>query len=823
MDETRVPGPADVVPPAAAPAAPRWYRQQGPRALIAAAAAWYLGTVLVFGALWHRCGVSGCPDVARLRAWQPGKASRLLDRHGRAFGELRPVEGATVPLRRIPPHARDAFLAVEDQRFYDHGAVDWPRAAGAAMANVRAGGFGQGFSTVTMQLARNVFPDRLPARQRTLGRKLLEIRVAYEIEDRFEKDAILELYLSHIYFGNGARGIDAASRHYFNVTPDRLSVAQAALLAALPKSPTLYDPRRHPDRARERRDLVIALMEEQGRITPEAAKTARAAPLGVVRRRGPAGQDPGLAPYFVEGVRRQLEDQLGERLYEETLRITTTLDLDLQKAAEQELQRQLKNVESGALGRFRAPRYDPATLPTDNGTPYLQGAVVALDVRTGDVTAWVGGRDFRHSRFDRVKSSRRQTGSAFKPFVYAAALAKGHLLTERLVDQPIAVPLDRRRVWEPKNYDGEYDGEVTMRDALVRSKNVPTVRLAQEVGLDDVAEAARRTGIRSEIDVTPAMPLGTVALSPLELATAYGAFAGLGEAAVPRLVLKVESERGVELFTAGEPQLASLMDPGVAYLVTNVLEDALARGTGTAVRAAGFAGPAAGKTGTTNDATDTWFVGYTPATVAAVWIGFDEPRPIMAAASGGRLAAPVWARMMRRATEGRPAPAQWRAPASVVQAWVDPATGTPLAEECRSDYDEAYRELFLRATMPEPGCPDHGRSIWARIRDWLPSDDDDAMPDPWPEDVSGRSEAPPPPEYEEAERGRRRREREARRRAEEWAERMEEIREEMEDRRREARKAEEERRKEWEKEQKRRRKERERRQREREREREREE
>jgi penicillin-binding protein 1A len=808
MDETAVPVPPPAAPPAAAaPAAVPWYRLQGPRALIAAVVAWYLATVLVFGALWYRCGVSGCPDVARLRAYQPGKASRLLDRRGRPFGELRPVDGATVPLRRIPPHVRDAFLAVEDQRFYEHGAVDYRRVGGAALANLRGMGFGQGFSTITMQLARNVFPERIPARQRTLGRKVLEIRVAHEIEDRFEKDEILELYLSHIYFGNGARGIDAASRHYFAVGADKLTLPQAALLAALPKSPTQYDPRRHPDRARERRDLVIALMARQGRIEADEAAAAKAAGLGVVRRRGPAGAEPGLAPYFVEEVRRQLEDQLGERLYEETLRITTTLDLDLQKAAEQELQRQLKAVEAGGLGRFRGPRYDPATPPTDNGTPYLQGAIVALDVASGDVTAWVGGRDFRHSRFDRAKSSRRQTGSAFKPFVYAAALAKGHVLTERLEDQPIAVALDNRRVWEPKNYDGQYDGEVTMREALVRSKNVPTVRLAQEVGLEDVADAARRTGIRSEIDVTPALPLGTVALSPLELVTAYGAFAGLGEAAVPRFVLRVESEGGQELFAAGPPERARLLDAGVAYLVTSVLEDALARGTGTAVRAAGFGGPAAGKTGTTNDATDTWFVGYTPETVAAVWIGFDDPKPIMGAATGGRLAAPVWGRMMRRATTGRPVPAHWPSPANVVQAWVDAATGTPLLPECREDYDEAYRELFLRGTVPEAGCPDHGGSLLARIFDWL-GGEDERVYDPWPEDVGRGSEPPPPPEYEEAERWRRRREREARRRMEEWAERMEDLREEREERREEARKAEERRREQWEKEQKRRRKER---------------
>src|SRR5260221_3382191 len=332
-----------------------------------------LAIVLAAGGLfWGRCGWAGCPNVDRLRSYQPGKASRLLDRHGRVFADLRPVEGATVPLRLIPKHVRDAFLAVEDQRFYSHGGVDWRRVAGAALAYLRRGGVDHGFSTATMQLARYVFHDRIRARERTLTRKILEVRVAYEIEDRFDKDEILELYLSHIYFGNGARGVEAAARHYFGTSASRLTLSQAALLAGLIRGPSRYDPRRYPDRARERRDLVLTLMERQGRVA--AATATRSMPLGVVRRRATAAGDAGLAPYFTEEVRRQLEDRLGERLYDETLSVTTTLDAGLQRVAEEELQRQLRAVETGALGRFTGPRYALAATPTDNGTHYLQGA-----------------------------------------------------------------------------------------------------------------------------------------------------------------------------------------------------------------------------------------------------------------------------------------------------------------------------------------------------------------------------------------------------------------------------------------------------------------
>ena len=775
----------------------RLWRDQRP--LVIGSAASLAVVLALIGLFWGRCGLAGCPNVDRLRAYQPGKASRLLDRHGRVFADLRPVDGATVPLRLIPRHVRDAFLAVEDQRFYAHGGVDWRRVVGAALANVRSGGIEQGFSTVTMQLARNVFPDRIRARERTLPRKLLEVRVAFEIEDRFDKDEILELYLSHIYFGNGARGVEAAARHYFGTSASRLTLSQAALLAGLIRGPSRYDPRRFPDRARERRDLVLTLMEQQGRVPAATAAAARTMPLGVVRRRAAATADSGLAPYFAEEVRRQLEDRLGERLYDETLTVTTTLDAGLQRAAESELERQLRAVETGALGSFRGPRYSkpvpPAASAADAGTPYLQGAVVSLEVGSGDVLAWVGGRDFHQSRFDRVKSSRRQAGSAFKPFVYAAALRHGHYLSERLSDEPIQVRLGGNRVWEPQNFDQEYDGEVTMRDALARSKNIPTVRLASAVGLAEVAKAAREAGIRSDIDETPAMPLGTVAVSPLELATAYAAFAGLGEVASPRLLLRIAAEDGTEIWSAPAPHPEHVMDDGVAFLITNVLQEAIERGTGTAVRTSGFEATAAGKTGTTNDGTDTWFVGYTPRLVAAVWMGFDEPRPIMGLATGGRLAAPVWGRMMVRAPEVLTTTATWATPATVVQAWIDPQSGRPLTDGCRPYDGEALRELFLKAALPQSICPDQGEVTLADASPGQSDEDEARDGEPWPEDMGSRSHPAPPPEYEEAET---------------WRRAREQAREDADRAWREARKEYERQLKEWRKEEKRRRRARER-------------
>jgi penicillin-binding protein 1A len=319
--------------------------------------------------------------------------------------------------------------------------------AGALLANVRARDIEEGSSTITMQLARNVFPDRIEAQRKTIGRKLLEARVARKIENRFDTDEILELYLNYIYFGGGARGIDAATRLYFDKAPADLTLAEAALLAALPKAPTTYDPRRHPERARERRDLVLDLMAEQERVETADAEAAREEDLDVSERSTPPRSEIPFAPYFVEAVRAQLEERFGDAIYTEPLQIRTTLDRTAQKAAEEELERQLGRIERGNWGRFTGARYSAADEVPREVTEYLQGAIIVLAADTGDALAWVGGRDFLHSRFDRVVDARRQVGSAFKPFVFATALAQGYPLSERLVDRPLELPLDRRRTW----------------------------------------------------------------------------------------------------------------------------------------------------------------------------------------------------------------------------------------------------------------------------------------------------------------------------------------------------------------------------------------
>ena len=718
--------PADAVPPDSLDAAPaladarastpsgRWPERWGRVRRIAKSRTLWIGlagTLTVGAVMWHRCGFQGCPSVARLASYQPGGASVVLDRRGRVIGDLAPVQRRMIPLSKLPAHVPAAFIAVEDRRFFAHNGVDWRRVIGAALANVRAGRAVQGSSTITMQLARNVFPDRIRASERTFRRKLLEARVAREIERRFSKDEILEMYLNHIYFGAGAYGIEAASRQYFGKSASALSLEQAALLAALPKAPSHYDPRQHAARAKARRDLVVALMAEQGHITPDQARKAGAAPVRVRSASSGPAERPVTAPYFIAMVRTLLEDALGEDLYARRLRIYTTLDTQLQKATEEELERQIRDVENGAFGTFDGPRISRHEAAASQ-TRYLQGAAVMMESGTGDVLAMTGGRSAAHSGFNRAVAARRQIGSAFKPFVFAAALRRGWSTTSVLDDSPFQL-VSGRQTWQPSNFDGDFVGPVTFRDALVHSRNVPTIRLLEEVGEGHVATFARDAGLRGEMREAPVMALGVTETSPLELAAAYTVFANHGEVVTPRLVLRVEDGDG-NIVWVSEVERRAVLDPAIAWIMTDLLGDVVDRGTGRAVRSTGYRGLAAGKTGTTNDGTDVWFVGYTPRMIGTVWIGFDQPRAIAPRATGGSVAAPVWGRIARRS--GGWSNGEWSTPPQqVVRLAIDPATGLALVEGCVPRNGDAVEEVFLRGREPDATCPARA----GRNRSWM--------------------------------------------------------------------------------------------------------
>jgi penicillin-binding protein 1A len=525
-----------------------------------------------------------------------------------------------------------------------------------------------------------------------------EARVAREIENRYGKREIMELYLNQIYFGSGAYGIEAAAEEYFDRSAAQLDLAESALLAALPRAPSRLNPRSNEEAALEGRALVLRRMAEQGHITQ--AELVEASEADLVLREGRADADDG-APWFVEAVRRQLEDELGSALYTQGYTIHTTLDLDAQRAAEEELEQALRAIESGRYGGFPHRTYasihGDTTIDRRRGTAYLQGAVVVMDAHTGDVLALIGGRNFDDSQFNRATQARRQPGSAFKPFVYTAALSAGYPPSHRLLDRPLRYMLDNKRVWEPRNYDGAFLGSVTMRQALTQSRNVPTVRLANEVGLSRVLGTAEQFGL-GRMASNPAVVLGTAEVTPVQLTSAFGVFATLGSRPEPRFVTRVTDATGAVVWSQ-QPNVRRVIGPGVAFIATTMMQDVVNRGTGTGVRAAGFSGAAAGKTGTTQDAADVWFVGFTPDIVATVWIGFDRRQRILRGATGGEIAAPVWGRIMRRISSGG---AGWSAPAGVEQRTVD-EMGSVVSAGCVPQ-GATYTEYFLSGMSPGAHC-----------------------------------------------------------------------------------------------------------------------
>lgn len=693
----------------------------------ALAAVWLLNFTL-----YATCGWRGCPDPMRLVAYQPGGASVLLDRNGRKFADLAPVQREMIKLSQMPDFVPSAFVAVEDKRFFQHKGVDWRRVAGAAFRNLKSGEIDQGSSTITMQLSRNVFSDRLKASDKSLRRKLFEARVAKQIERKFNKQEILELYLNHIYFGGGAYGIQSASRFYFEKPATQLKLHEAAALAALPKAPAHYDPRNKPQRARRRRDLVLDLMAQQGFITGEKAIDAKERRLGATRDApGFHGKRP-LGAYFAQLVRKELEDRLGEDVYTKRLKVYTTLDVNAQTAAEEELSKQLRAVERGAYGAVRGQTYGGYDQWTPEGPRYLQGAAVVMEVETGDVIALVGGRDYRHSRFNRATLAKRQSGSAFKPFVYAAALQKGYATTQPIMDSPVRL-VSNGRTWEPRNYDNDHFGMLSMRASLAYSRNIPSVRLAAAVGRDDIAAFAKSAGIKGEIKNTPMIALGITEVTPLELTSAFGAFAGIGERSEPRYVIRVEAENGDVVYRSAV-QRKRAIDPAVAYVLTDILGDAVQYGTGTAVRDAGYHGPAAGKTGTTSDGADVWFIGYTPDLVAGIWVGYDERRPLPSRATGGSVSAPVFGRMMARIYRKRERPAGFIAPDNIVMRFVDPESGLVLEDGCSPRYGSAQREVFIADAEPESVCPRRNNyNIFEALGDFIDdvfSSSDQPEPEP---------------------------------------------------------------------------------------------
>lgn len=626
----------------------------------------------------------------------------LLASAGASMGEnIRPVR-----LADVPPVLRTAVLAIEDERFYEHGGLDPRGVLRAVWANVRKGRVVEGGSTITQQLVKS----RLLTPERTFSRKLNEAFLSTALEWRYSKDQILEAYLNEIYLGQAGgaavRGVGAASRAYFGKEVHQLTLPEAALLAGMIRGPNSYSPNTNPDRARDRRDVVLTRLRDLGKISEADYRRARREP---VKARTAPGS--GLtAPYFVDYVRAELErstevdlaDQHGVRVY-------TTLDPVLQKFAEAAV---IKGIDRLETARPRLRR--------QNSEERLQAALIVLDPATGQVRAMVGGRDYRVSQFNRAVLARRQPGSAFKPFVFLAALTpreEGPRFTaaSMIEDAPITVMVDGKP-WSPKNYDDRYQGPVTVRRALEGSLNTATVRLAQAVGLGTVVQTARSLGVEGDLKPVPALALGVFETTPLDLARAYVPLANGGLAPSGGAVETVSDDGGRAIWSASRETRPVIGAPE-AFLMTSLLEGVVNSGTGASARALGVSGAVAGKTGTTNDGRDAWFVGYSSNLLALVWVGFDDGTP--AGLSGAEGALPIWSEFMRQALDVYPASA-FPEPPGITYVKIDATNGRKATAYC----PVVVTEVFLNGTEPPP-CEEHGGVSeqigrwWDRVWGWF--------------------------------------------------------------------------------------------------------
>lgn len=724
-----------------------WRRaaQEHPRALAAALA---VLLVLAVGSIAGAFSVynglrRGLPqqDAVRHMA-EMAQATTVYDDADRQVFSIYQEQRIEVPLSETSSHLLRAIVAIEDQRFYDHNGFDTVRIVSAAFANLRHMRAAQGGSTITQQLARQSFLTT----DKTVRRKLQELMLAAQIERFFTKPQILEMYLNKVYFGDGLYGIEAASRGYFGKRASELTLSEAALLAGLVKSPSSYAPTVSLPRAVVRRNVVLQAMLEAGaidRATWQAARASKVVLHDNLRADEPHGQ------YFKEQVRRELVDRFGwQRVYQGGLRVFSTIDMAMQVEAEKAVADSLKALDDKrqALAARRlaarrakgqldaAPVGATATTGGVDASP-LQAALVALDPKTGHVRAMVGGRNFEDSRFNRAVQAKRQPGSAFKPFVYAAALEAGYTpatVIDRL-DEPIAT---FQGAWTPE--DGHSSASsLSLRTALRMSSNRAAVRLLQEVGIPRTVEYARAMGV-GELPTVPSLALGSGEVTVESMAAAYAAFANHGLVPRPTVIRRVEDRDGRVLFESHDLPTRGISET-TAFLMSSMMADVINAGTGSRARRLGFTLPAAGKTGTTNDFNDAWFVGFTPKLVAGVWVGFDQPHTILPNGFAADVAVPLWAQFMKAATRGD-SPEWFTPPPGITTASVCRLSGKLATEGCQ-DVDVigddghferrsmVYTEYFARGTQPTAYCDLHPtRGILGKIAGLFGQTEDRPMP-----------------------------------------------------------------------------------------------
>ncbi|MGB3400056.1 MAG: PBP1A family penicillin-binding protein [Candidatus Deferrimicrobiaceae bacterium] len=626
------------------------------------------------------------PSFDSVQEYQPSVSSKIYDRYNQMIGEIYIEKRTLAPYDKIPRQVVNAFVAAEDANFFKHRGFDFSAIARAAVKDLLGGSFAQGGSTITQQTVKNLFLTR----EKNISRKLKELILAYRMERKMSKEEILYLYLNQIYLGEGAFGVEAASRSYFGKGVNELGLAEGALLAGLPKAPTRYSPRTHPDLAKGRQRYVLRRMVEARFLSQAEADNAYAAKIVLV----PPSTFRSKAAYFLEQVRIVLAEKYGtESLYQDGLRIYTTIDTRLQEAAHDALIEGIKATEE------------------KNKYEGLQGAVLALDPHTGAVLAMVGGTDFAQSQFNRALQARRQPGSAFKPIVYAAALSTGKTLVSMTDDSPIEFDRTEEELWKPKNYDGTFLGPIPLIEALARSRNLATIRLLNEVGVNSALRTAKALGIASPIARNLSIALGSSGVTPLEMCVAYATFANGGLRPAPFFLREVRDAKG-NVLERTAPTVERAIPPDTAYLMVRMMQEVILNGTGRAARGLGH--NLAGKTGTTNENTDAWFIGYSPDLVAGVWIGFDTPRPLGDRQSAAAVALPIWIRFMGQVLPLFPN-RNFPIPSGITFARVDPGTGKTLP----SSFSGGALLPFRVGTVPEMAIPGSGNGSPPSLKDDL--------------------------------------------------------------------------------------------------------
>ncbi|HPX60682.1 MAG TPA: PBP1A family penicillin-binding protein [Deltaproteobacteria bacterium] len=597
------------------------------------------------------------------------RSIKVFDSQGRFVGRILSDKRYWATIDRIPIFLQNAVVAVEDARFYDHGGIDIRGIARAMVKNVVKRRMAEGGSTITQQLIKN----RYLTSEKTLDRKLKEAQMAIEFERTYTKKQILEMYFNEIYFGNGAWGIAQAARVYFDKYPEQLSEAECAMLAGVPKNPGRYNPLGKPALVAQRRDVVLKRMLDLGVINQRSYRKLRSQSVTVVQH--------NQAPYYLAHIRNRLVESHGAAIIDlGGLEVTAAMHLDLQKAAEKALSEGVRKLSPG-----------------------LQGALLCLDPVNGDVLAAVGGVDYAKSPYNRAFSAKRQPGSAIKPMIYAAALEYGFTAASIISDMPVAYSRGNGQMWKPMNYGHEQHGDLTLRKALAYSSNVVTVKLLDRIGVGEFVDYASRFGLSLRKPNDLSLALGSEELTLSELVTAYAPLANGGQLPKARTVLRIY-DHNRQAWSETAPVATPSLSPATAYVTTAMLRDVMAYGTAKSLRKFSQTRPMAGKTGTTDDYRDAWFVGYTPRMVTGVWLGHDKPQPGGRGFTGGAAAAPIWGRFMQQVLKGRPVD-DFQKPDNVVSVTIDPTTGKLAAPECPVKREE----LFVGGTEPAEYCPKHGK------------------------------------------------------------------------------------------------------------------